>query len=376
MAEHDSAQERTERPTPRRLHEARRQGQVVRSRELTTSLVLIVSSGSLLFFGATLGGGLAEMLREGLHLEHAQLALADTALGASFARLGLAALASFAPFAILLFLVALVAPLLLGGWTLSTQAFAWRWERISPLQGLMRLFSWRGLVELAKGLVKFAVMAVAAWLVLRPFAPALLDLGRLPLEAGLVASAHLLVWIFLALCASTLLIAAVDVPYQLWDYARQLRMTRLELRDELKETEGRPELRARIRRMQQEHARRRMMAEVPRATVVVTNPTHYAVALRYAPPKTRAPVVVAKGADALAERIRAVASSSGVPIVSAPPLARALYHGTRLGQEIPAGLYTAVARVLAYVYRLKSPRRPGEAPPSPPSADELDIPAP
>lgn len=374
MAEHDSAQERTERATPKRQREARRQGQVARSRELTTSLMLIAASASLLFFGQTLVSDLAELLREGLRFGHAHQVAAESAMTETFARLGLKALAAFAPLAALLVLVALLAPLALGGWTLSAQAFAWKWERISPLQGLRRLFSWRGLMELAKALAKLAVVAAAAWGLWGHLASALPDLGRLPAEAGLAESARLLGWSFLVLCAATLLIAALDVPYQLWDHARRLRMTRQELRDELKETEGRPEVRARIRRLQQERARRRMMAEVPRATVVVTNPTHYAVALRYAPPKTRAPLVVAKGADVLAERIRAVAAASGVPIVSAPPLARALYHGARLGQEIPAGLYTAVARVLAYVYRLKSPRGPGEPPPAPPRADELDIP--
>jgi flagellar biosynthetic protein FlhB len=182
-----------------------------------------------------------------------------------------------------------------------------------------------------------------------------------------------LAWSFLGLAAILVVIAAIDVPFQLWEHARQLRMTRQELKDELKETEGQPEVRGRIRQVQREMARRRMMEEVPKADVVVTNPTHYAVALRYEQGGAGAPTVVAKGADLVAFHIREIATRHKVPLFSAPPLARALYFSTRLGQEIPAGLYVAVARVLAYVYRLRRPE-PGLRPTRPtelPVPDEL-----
>lgn len=374
MAEHDSAQERTERATPKRQREARRRGQVARSRELTTALVLSVACGFLLLWGERLVGVLAELMRQGLRVAGTGPGQGEAAMTDSLARLGMTALDLFVLWGLVLGLVALLAPMLLGGWTFSTQAIAWQWERLDPWRGCRRMFSWHGLAELAKALIKVLLVAGVAWLVAKHYADDLIGLGRLPTEAALAGAAQLLGWGFFVLCAATVLIAAVDVPYQLWTHARQLRMTRQELREELKETEGRPEVRARLRRLQQERARRRMMAEVPRATVVVTNPTHYAVALRYVPPKTRAPVVVAKGTDRLAERIRELARASNVPILPAPPLARALYYGARLGQEIPTELYTAVARVLAYVYRLQAGRRHGEPPPAPPRAEELEIP--
>lgn len=375
MAEYDSAQERTESATPRRQREARRRGQVPRSRELETAIALLGAALFLYFYGGTFATELAALMRDGLRFDTARLAAFELAPTQALAQPVLAAIGLVAPFAVLLVLIALLAPLLLGGWTFSMQALAWHWERVSLVQGLRRVFSWRALAELLKALAKFAVVAAVAWGLWQMLADDLPNLALAPsVGAGIMRAAQLLAWVCLVLCASTLLIAALDVPYQLWTYQRQLRMTRQELRDELKETEGRPEVRARLRGAQREIARRRMMMEIPRATVVVTNPIHYAVALRYAPPRMRAPVVVAKGADWLAESIREAARAHGVPIISSPPLARALYRGTRIGQEIPAGLYTAVARVLAYVYQLRAARQPGDRPPEPPRVEEREIP--
>jgi flagellar biosynthetic protein FlhB len=377
MAEPEAGQERTERASPRRLREARRRGQVPRSRELSIALSLTAAAVMFLFYGDTLVGGLAEILHAGLALDAARLAALEARPMDLLFTLGGQALVIFAPFVLALAAAALLGPLAVGGWVFSAEAYAWKWERVSPLQGLKRIFSWRGLVELAKALVKFLLVAAAAWFAWRHFAAG--ELAALALagstQAALARGAEMLAWVFLVLAAATLLIAAADVPYQLWSHHRQLRMTRQELRDELKETEGRPEVRARLRRAQQEIARRRMMAEIPRATVVITNPTHVAVALRYRPSQDRAPVVVAKGIDSLAARIRETAARHAVPIVSAPPLARALYRSTRLGQPIPEGLYTAVARVLAYVYQLRAAVASHGAPrPRPPQAEELEIP--
>ena len=252
------------------------------------------------------------------------------------------------------------------------KALALKPERLNPAKGLARVFSLNGLAELAKALAKFTVLALTAGLLLWRDMGSILSLGGQGLAPALSGAASLLLNSFLVLCGALVSIAALDVPYQYWRHHQQLRMNRQDLREELKETEGKPEVKSRQRALQREVARRRMMQEVPRADVVVTNPTHFAVALRYRPETMAAPRVVAKGADLVAQRIRGLAAEHGVPLLSAPPLARALYHGTRLGQEIPAGLYQAVAQVLAYVYALRRQRREGGADPVPPT----DLPVP
>ncbi len=350
MAEH---QERTERATPKRLEEARRKGQVPRSRELATALMLLAAAGMLLVGGPQLGRELAALMEAGLRGDPA--ALADpTAL---LAHLGQAVGRGFlavAPLLGLLALAAVVGTVAVGGFNYSAQALQPRWSKLDPIKGLQRILSWRGLVELGKALLKLALVAWVTWWVLQWEASALLALGNLPTGAALAEAGRLLAWAFLALSASLLLVAVVDVPYQLWSHQRQLRMTRQEVKEEHKQTEGSPEVRARIRRLQMEQAQRRMMAEVPKADVVITNPTHYAVALRYDERRMAAPVVVAKGTDLVALHIRRIAREHGVPQVHSPVLARALYYSTELERPIPVGLYRAVAQVLAYVWQLRA----------------------
>lgn len=353
MAESESAQERTEQPTPKRLREAREKGQVARSRELATFLVMTAGAAALLASGAPMARRLAGVFHSALQPGRERLfdpqAMLEVLAGA--VQEGLLALA---PLFIVVAAAAVLAPLALGGWVFSTQALAFKWEKLDPIKGLKRIFSSRGLMELIKALAKFGLIcAVAAWLGWTQL-ERMWGLGGAALAPALAEAARLvggsLLWLSLALAA----IAAVDVPFQLWNHARQLRMTRQEVRDEFKETEGRPEVKSRLRDLQRALAQRRMMAEVPKADVVVTNPQHYAVALRYQPERGGAPRVVAKGVDRVAARIRAVAAAHGVPQVAAAPLARALYHATELEQEIPAGLYVAVAQVLAYVYGLRA----------------------
>ncbi|MDH5573032.1 MAG: flagellar type III secretion system protein FlhB, partial [Gammaproteobacteria bacterium] len=229
-----------------------------------------------------------------------------------------------------------------------------------------------GLVELLKALAKFIVIGFIAVLFLYNQLENYLGLGNEPLEQSLSHAVNLLLWAFLVIASSLVLIAGVDVPFQLWEHNKQLKMTFQELRDESKETEGSPDVRNRIRRVQREMAQRRMMAEVPKADVIVTNPQHYAVALKYKQDKMAAPVVVAKGVDMVAMHIRTIARENNVPILEAPPLARALHHSTEINHEIPAGLYLAVAQVLAYVFQLKT--RSGSQPKRHPNMHDLPIP--
>jgi len=367
--ESDRGQERTESATPKRLREAREKGQIARSRELNTMVLVLASAGGMLFLGASLLRGLGDLMRESLNLTRS--AAFDAGAGPqAFMHAVVEVLVRFAPLGLIMVFAALLAPLALGGWSFSPEALGFKWDRLDPVRGFGRLLSLRSLMELLKSLAKFVLLAAIASALLWRKSGTILGLGTEPLNVALPHLAHMLGWSLVTLCLGLVVIAAVDVPYQLWDHARDMKMTRQEVRDEFKETDGRPEVKAQIRRMQREMSKRRMMAEVPKADVIVTNPTHYAVALRYDQSRMRAPRVVAKGGGLIAERIRKIGAEHGVAILSAPPLARALYFSTELGREIPAGLYLAVAKVLAYVYQLRSR---GAEPGSEPIPD-LEIP--
>ena len=368
MAENDNERESTEQPTGKRLEEARKKGQVPRSIDLSTATLLLVTGGALRMFGGGIGAALCSVMRSAFTLSYDQALDPRLALPAAAAEI-LHALLACAPVFGLTMVAALAAPLALGGWNLSFEALTPDLTRLNPITGFARLFSLRAAAELAKAFVKFVVVAGAACLVLRDEAPQYLALGSEPLRQGIAHALALASSALLVMAATLGLIAAVDVPWQLYQHNKQLRMTREEIREEMKESEGSPENRRRMRRTQRELLRRRMMHEVPRADVIVTNPTHFAVALRYEEDRMRAPRVIAKGADLIAARIREIATEHSVPVFEAPPLARALYHNVEIGGEIPTALYVAVAQVLTYIYRLKAARAAGQLPPEPPVID-------
>jgi flagellar biosynthetic protein FlhB len=352
VAERDDAQERTEQATAKRLREAREQGRIARSRELNTLAMMVAAIGGLALLGPGIMDAMVRLASETLAPDPGLVRDPQRLLAALAAQV-MAALHALWPLFGLLVATALLAPMALGGWSLSSQALTPRWDRLDPLKGLGRVFSVNGLIELVKAVIKLLVVLGAAVLWLWHQAAAFVGLGHEPFEVGIVRGVQLIGTTLFVLLLPLLLIAAIDVPYQLWQHTRQLRMTRREIKDEMKETEGNPDLRARIRRQQQALSRRRMMQRLPQADVVVTNPTHYAVALAYDEPRMQAPVLVAKGIDRLALKIREIARHYGIPTLEAPGLARALHHHTELEQPIPRGLYLAVAQVLAYVYRLR-----------------------
>jgi flagellar biosynthetic protein FlhB len=349
----NQGQERTERATPKRVQDARREGRIPRSRELNTLLMMLAASGGMLVFGGGIASGMANLMRADFQISRVQL-FDTTQMTRVFASSSLDALAIIAPFMLLMLFVAVTAPMLLGGFSFSTEAIGVKWERLDPVKGFGRIFATHGLVELVKSMAKVALIGVCALMVLQHQAPALLGLSGEPAGAAMAHAMQLAGIAFLIMSASLAIVAIADVPFQLWEHARGLRMSRQEVRDETKDTEGKPEVRGRIRRLQQEVARRRMMSEVPKADVIVTNPAHYAVALRYDEKRMRAPRVVAKGAELVAARIREIGAEHRVPLLRAPVLARALYFNTDIGEEIPAGLYKAVAQVLAYVFGLRA----------------------
>jgi flagellar biosynthetic protein FlhB len=358
MADNDDIdqRERTESPSQKRLDEARKAGRVPRSRELGAAVVVLAGGLGLKGLGGYAGAQLLAMMRDGLSLDHAE-ALDGARMLIRFEHAAVQALLATAPLLGLLLAVAVLAPLVIGGWTFSTTALAPDFSRLNPVSGLGRVFSVRGLIELGKALARFLVVAIVTAAVLMHQFHDFTGLGREPIGPAILHSLDMVGTGFIALGGALGAIALVDVPLALWQYHKSLRMTRQELRDEHKETEGSPESRARVRRVQQQLSRRRMMSQVPKADVVITNPTHYAVALRYDERRNRAPVVVAKGVELIALNIRRIAEEHAVPIVEAPPLARALHAHCDLGDEIPARLYAAVARVLTYVYQLLAARR-------------------
>ncbi len=352
MAEEDSDLERTEQPSQRRIDQAREEGQVARSRELSTFAVLMAGAGGMWMMGASLSAQLTTLVRSGLTLDTG-LAFHSELLLPRLHELSQQALLAFLPLLLLLLIVAALSPLLLNGWLFSLRPLQPDFAKLSPLNGLKRMFATHGLIELAKAVAKSVVVGgVGAWAMWHN-KDAVMLLVTQSVDNAIPHLGHILLMAFASIMGGMLLIVAVDVPFQLWEHNKRLKMTKEEVRQEAKEAEGDPQVKARIRSMQREMARRRMMAEIPTADVVVTNPTHYAVALRYSENGMRAPIVVAKGSHLLAQRIREIATEHNVPVLEAPPLARALHKYTELGQTIPEALYTAVAEVLAYVYQLR-----------------------
>lgn len=370
MAE-DTGQDKTEEPTGKRLEDARKKGQVARSRELNTFVMLITSSVLLLFMGGYIGQGLIEIMQTQFQLSREVIFAPETTV-TFFKQALIDGLMLIVPFMAVLTIAALLGPLALSGWVFSWEALAPKLEKLDPIKGLARLFALRGLIELLKALIKFLLVFGVAVVLYRTFLNEFIGLSAEPLTQAVKHALFVIGLCFLVLSASLILIVMVDVPFQLWDHHKKLKMTRQEVRDEMKETQGNPEIKGRQRRVQMEMSQRRMMEEVPKADVIVTNPTHFAVALKYDQNSTDAPKVIAKGTDLIAAQIRNLAAGANVPILAAPPLARALYYSTELKQEIPQGLFLAVAQVLAYVYQLKTAKAYGWDEPLPPQ----DLPVP
>lgn len=367
----DSDLEKTEPASQRRLEQAREEGQVPQSRELSAFLVLMAGAGTLWVTGAWLAQRIGGAVSQGLTFGRAE-AFDSAALPALLLGQVQEALLTLAPLLFALVVAALGGALLLGGFNLSSKALAADWTRLDPLKGFGRMFSAYSVGELVKAILKsLLVGGVVVWVILHD-RDALFALFGQPVESGLQSVAQLILFSTLVIVGSMFLIVAADVPFQLWQYYRRLRMTKEEVRKEMKELEGDPQLKARIRSQQREMARRRMMAAVPKAQVVVTNPTHFAVALAY-DEKMPAPRVVAKGRGAIAQRIREIAQEHGVPLLEAPSLARALHAHTEIDDVIPAALYRAVAEVMAYVYQLNAYLARGGRPPAAPA--ELPVPA-
>lgn len=354
--ENDNSQEKTEEPTPRRLEKAREDGQTARSRELATMAVLIAGAGGLLVFGSFIGNSLSGLMRNSFVLERRDIFDTNQMslhLGAAAQEAALALM----PLMIVLLIAAIAGSIGIGGLLFSGKAIAPKLNRVDPIKGLGRMFSMRSLIELVKAIAKVGLVLTIAIIILNLRTEDLLSIAEEPLLPAMTHVLWTMGWSFFLLACATIIIALIDVPFQIYDHQKKLRMTKQEVKDEYKDTEGKPEVKGKIRQLQREMAQRRMMQEVPGADVVITNPTHYAVALKYDQKRMAAPLVVAKGADETAFKIMEIAREHKVELLRTPPLTRAVYHNTKLGEEIPDGLYMAIAQVLAYVFQLRQYRR-------------------
>lgn len=361
-------QERTEQATPKRREDARKKGDVPRSRELSMTAVMLSGAAAMLLFSESFARELLQTMRGALSIDRVQ------AFDPNYLAQGLATMAGkvfigLAPLALVLLCAVFFSAASIGGWSFSTEAMGFKAERLSPIKGLKRIFSANSLNELLKSIAKFTLVGVIAVAWLWFSADQLLGLGRQPIDLAIARAVEICGVSLLVVSCGLIFIAAADVPFQLHQYQKKLRMTRQQVRDELKETEGRPEVKSRIKSLQYQIAMRRMMQDLPTADVVITNPTHYAVALKYEEASMGAPRVIAKGRDLIAARIREVAAEHRIPLFSAPPLARALFRSTEIGAEVPSKLYTAVAQVLAYIYQLNETLRPGQKRMLPPKVE-------
>ena len=366
----DSDTEKTEPPTTRRLEKAREDGQVARSRELSTFLLLVTALAGLWGLSGWIGAGLARIMHTSFSFD-ASLAFDTSRMMARLGDLAQQTLIALAPLGLALTIVALIAPMLMGGWLFSGKSIKVDITKLDPFKGLARLFSLQAVAELGKALAKsLLVGAIAAWFI-HAHLHELLGLAQGHAHGALRHALRLVVVCCGLMLLAFIVVVGIDVPYQLYSHTKKLRMSLDEIKKEHKETEGDPQIKGKIRQQQQAMARARMMSEVADADVIVTNPTHFAVALAYRDGQMSAPKVVAKGIDHIAERIRDIGAENNVPGLAAPPLARALYRHADLDAEIPAALYTAVAEVLAWVYQLKRQRQEGGPSPAPPAAIEV-----
>ncbi|MBE0403412.1 flagellar biosynthesis protein FlhB [Halomonas citrativorans] len=371
MADNDSDQEKTEEATPRRRSKAREEGQVPRSRELTTFLLLLGGVGGLWGMGQIFYDQLGMVMEQAFMFDRRQ-AMEEMPMLVNALNLGQRTLFTMMPLFLLLAVIALTAPALLGGWLISAKSMQPKLSKLNPIAGVKRIFSTQALIELAKAIAKSVLVGSVAGTFLYINLGKFLALMDQPVQQALVSALNMAAQAAGLVVLSLVVVILIDVPFQLWSNAKKLRMSKEEVKREHKESEGDPHVKGRIRQQQQTMARGRMMSKVPEADVIITNPTHYAVALMYQEGSMGAPRLVAKGADAVAAKIRELGAEAGIPRLEAAPLARALYHHVDLEAEVPAELYTAVAEVMAWAYRLKHVGQQGGE--VPPTLDNLPVP--
>ena len=357
MAEQDTSQERTEEPTAKRLEKAHEDGQVARSQELSVAAMMIGAASFMYLFGGNLMTGLSELFTSGFVFDRKDV-FSDNLLPAAFGSHALQSMLVLLPLFLFTVVIALGSAGIIGGYLFSLKSLAPKLSKVSPLQGFKRMFGLKAVVDLIKALTKFSLVGLVLYLVVSQSFSAITHLGFMSVEPAMASAGEMIARGTILVTLTLIIAAAIDIPYQIHEFNKKIRMTKQEVKDELKDTEGRPEVKAQIRRKQREMALGSMLEAVAEADVVIVNPEHFAVALSYDPSSDSAPILVAKGVDFIAENIKQKAGESGVTVFSSPSLARALYFTTEINQSVPEALYHAVAQVIAYVFSLNG-LRPG-----------------
>lgn len=366
MAENQDGQEKTEEPTSKKREESRRDGEVARSKELSTALLLLGGGAAMLIFGAWMGNKALDIFAFNMDLRRYDV-ITHAAMFTHFTASIWHAIGVVLPLLIVLFFAGAISQVIVGGWNMTAKALMPKFSKMEPIAGIKRIFSKNSVVEFVKSVAKVLLVGTTSFIIIWGLKEEFASLGAMALEPAIAKGSYLVIWSFVAISLSLIVVVLIDIPWQLHQHNEKLKMTLQEVKDEYKNTEGKPEVKSRIRRMQMEMAQRRMMADVPQADVVITNPTHYAVALKYDDQGNGAPKVLAKGSDHIAAKIREIADHYDIPVLQLPPLTRAIYFSTEIGDEIPHVLYMAVAQVLAYVFQLKQHKsgkgkRPGSVP--------------
>ncbi len=357
MAENEDGTEKSEDPSEKKIREAEEKGDIARSIELTTLLMTLSAAVFFLFFGYHMIEDFKDLAIEGLSFDRSH-AFDLSKAGDLMISLVIQSILMLVPFLILMLVVAIVSPMLVGGWNFSMEAVSPKASKLNPFAGLKRMVSTYALMELIKAVAKFVLVGgVAVWF-LWHFHHEILLLGTKSMETAMAAAALLIVEGFIYVSLALIVVALIDVPYQIVHHQNQLKMTHQDVKEEYKQQEGNPEVKGRIRMLQQEMSQKRMMQAVPDADVIITNPTHFAIALRYSPEDMAEPFVIAIGADFMASQIRTIAKEKNIPLVEAPYLARALYYNAEIDQPIPYDLFKAVAAVLAYIYQIRDGKTP------------------
>ena len=368
MAETPDGEEKTEQATDKRLDQMRSEGNIPRSKELNSAAMTLVGAFGIILFGRSITTGMMEMMTRSLSFTREDLLQDPTVIIRRFFEVTGDSFFLIAPLIAWLMVTSLLSSVFPGG--VNWSPLKLKFSNMNPIKGLHKLVSVNGLMELGKSLVKFFIIAGLVWLIVKSSLGKMLALQNQDATTAIWDLGSMLSWSFVKIAATLLLLAGFDVPYQMWSWQQKAKMTKQEVKDEWKNAEGNAMVKGKIRNMMRQMAAARMMQDVPKADVIVTNPSHFAVALRYDQAQMGAPKVIAKGRDLVAENIRKVGGEARVPIITSPPLARALYFNVEVGDPIPAGLYVAVAKILAYVFQLRAGQTGG----SPPKPGDLPIP--
>lgn len=352
MAENQDGTEKSEDPTEKKLRESREKGQIPRSKELSTLIMTLSAAVFLYFYGHYMIEDFESILRLGLSFDRSHAFDINMLTNRVFGMLG-EAIFMVIPFLALMVFIALTSAALIGGWTFSPKSMAPKLSKLNPVKGLKKMVSMNALMELLKAFAKFVLIGLVAAYFLWFSYEEVISIGLETKNIALAHSAELVMQAFIFVSLALIVVAAVDVPFQVHQHITQLKMTKQEVKEEHKQQEGNPEVKGRIRQLQREMSQKRMMQSVPDADVIVTNPTHFAVALKYDESSMAEPLVTAIGSDLMASQIRTIAIENSIPIIESPLLARALYYNAEVDQPIPYDLFKAVAAILAYVYQLR-----------------------